>query len=272
MKNILIPVDYSPASRNAANYGLAYAKEKGAKVILVHVFHIPVVVSETPVAIPDFTELEKASLNEMERYVNELKANGTLPEMETLVRPGFVQDELAQIVEEYKIGLIIMGIKGAGKVAEVVVGSNTTAIMREFSCPTIAVPMDAVYKPIKSIVFACDLEKITDDEALAVIKKWVKDNDAKLYLLNVVEKAQQASFSKAVSGITLEHVFEQINHSLHFIENDDLVFAINDFVDKHAVDLVIMIPKKHGFVYSLFHESNTKKMAFHTHTPLMAVH
>lgn len=272
MKNILIPIDYSPASRNAADYGLAYAKDTGAKVILMHVFHIPVVVSETPVAIPDFNELEKANQLEMEHYVADLAKKGILPELSTIVRPGFVLDEISDVIKEQQIDLVIMGIKGAGKVAEVIVGSNTTGVMKDLKCPTIAVPANATYKPAKNIVFACDMQKVKNDSAIDQIKQLVAVNNAKLMVLHVVDQKDHASFDKAVSGITLEHIFENTKHSLHFLENDDMVFAINDFVDKHSADLIVMIPKKHSVLHNLFHESNTKKMAFHSHIPLLAVH
>jgi hypothetical protein len=35
------------------------------------------------------------------------------------------------------------------------------------------------------------------------------------------------------------------------------------------IQLVIMVPEKYGFFKSLFHHSVTKKLAFHTHIPLL---
>jgi hypothetical protein len=32
------------------------------------------------------------------------------------------------------------------------------------------------------------------------------------------------------------------------------------------------MPRKHSLLSSLFHESNTKKMAFHTHIPVLTLH
>src|ERR1051326_7002295 len=38
LKRVLVPVDFSPASRKALHYGVAFAKQFNAEVILLHVF------------------------------------------------------------------------------------------------------------------------------------------------------------------------------------------------------------------------------------------
>ncbi|HET7116027.1 MAG TPA: universal stress protein [Hanamia sp.] len=40
MKNILVPTDFSAASRNAAKYAISFAKVYDAKVILLNVVHL----------------------------------------------------------------------------------------------------------------------------------------------------------------------------------------------------------------------------------------
>jgi hypothetical protein len=41
------------------------------------------------------------------------------------------------------------------------------------------------------------------------------------------------------------------------------------FADREDIQLVITLPQKYGFFESLFHRSVTKKLAFHTHLPLL---
>ena len=50
MKKILVPIDFSPASRNASEYAASLAKAFDAEVYLLHVFMEPVPSSEAPVA------------------------------------------------------------------------------------------------------------------------------------------------------------------------------------------------------------------------------
>jgi nucleotide-binding universal stress UspA family protein len=273
MKTILIPTDFSDSSMNAACYAISLAKQLNSKVILLHIFHIPVVPSEAPVIIVSYEELEKDNMLLMKNFETELRAKTNYEkEIVSIVKPGFVTDELKDVVTEEQVDLIVMGIKGTNKLNEIVIGSNTTSTIKNVDCPTLVIPTDVAFKPVKNIAFACDMDKIEESRALNQIKSLVSVFNSKLMIINVVEHSEKPTFEKALSGVKLENVFESIDHTLHFPEDDDLVFAINDFIDKHAIDLLIMMPRKHSFFGNLFHKSNTKKMAFHTHIPLLAIH
>jgi nucleotide-binding universal stress UspA family protein len=49
------------------------------------------------------------------------------------------------------------------------------------------------------------------------------------------------------------------------------VNGINQFVDEQQVDLVITVPKEHNFFAQLFSSSHTKKLAFHSHVPILVL-
>jgi nucleotide-binding universal stress UspA family protein len=67
-------------------------------------------------------------------------------------------------------------------------------------------------------------------------------------------------------------MFENIEHKFHFIENENMQDAINDFIDHNDMDMLIMLPKKHSFFASLFHKSQTKEMLYQSHIPILALH
>jgi nucleotide-binding universal stress UspA family protein len=273
MKTILVPTDFSDSSMNATCYAVSLAKQLDAKVMLLNVFHIPVVPSETPIMITNFEELEKDIVIQMKSFEANLRAKTNYSkEIKYFVNPGFLVDEIKDVIAENKIDLIIMGITGTSKINELLIGSNTTSVIKNVDCPTLVIPKGATYKSIKNIAFACDMDKIEEGKALNQVKSLINIFKAKLMVINVVNPTEVPSFAKAVSGVKIENVFEKINHTLHFPEDADTVFALNEFIDKRAIDLLVMVPKKHSFLGGLFHKSNTKKMAFHTHIPLLAIH
>jgi hypothetical protein len=47
---------------------------------------------------------------------------------------------------------------------------------------------------------------------------------------------------------------------------------VNNFALDNQIDLIIAVPKEHGFFANLFATSHTKELVFHTHIPLMLVH
>ena len=69
MKIIIVPTDFSPVSENAVRYAVNMAKEIGTSVTLVHVYQIPVSMSDVPVAMVSAEELHEIA----QEKINDLK-------------------------------------------------------------------------------------------------------------------------------------------------------------------------------------------------------
>lgn len=273
MKTILVPTDYSETALNAAEYAIEIAKIMKAKVILLHVFDVPVAVTDIPVVINTYDDFENMKKEQLKKYENKLAAkHGNAVSISSLLRPGFINDEIKEVVNEKKINLIVMGITGAGKLPELLIGSNVSRVIKNIDCPTITVHENIKFHPIKKIALASDYDEIEESHAFKSIIDFVKLFGAKLLLINIIDPTKHSSYKKELSGALLEHIFDDVNHTTSFRKNEDVIEGINKFVDHHHIDLLIMLPKKHTLFSRLFHESNTKKMAFHTHVPLLTIH
>ena len=122
-------------------------------------------------------------------------------------------------------------------------------------------------------MLAYDYEKSINKTVLNPLKEFVKLFKSQVFILNVVyEDEKIPSLENAVAGIKMEHDLEEIRHSYHFIKNEDIVTGINMFVAKEKADMIAIIPRKHNILSNIFQERNTKKMAFHTSIPLLALH
>lgn len=273
METILIPIDFSEVSKNTAEYGIQFAKERNAKLILLHVFHIPVYAGDDVAFMPPYNELEESSVIAMKQFEKELrmKYSFTNP-IENVVKSGFLISEITDLVEGKKISLIIMGISEAGKLSEILLSSNSVGVIKNTNCPTLVVPEGVTYRPINTIVFACDdIEKIAGTNAAKQITEFVELLNSKLIVLTVVESFETLD-QEVLIDAKKEILFEGLNYSVLFIEGDNLVKNINNFIEKNNADLLIMIPRKHTIFSKLFYESNTKKMAFNSPIPLLAIH
>ena len=96
--------------------------------------------------------------------------------------------------------------------------------------------------------------------------------NARLNVLNIDYKNRNFSAQTSTELQNLEYILEEVNHELHFIENENVSDAINDFISTKHMDMLIMIPKKHSFFESLFHKSKSKEMAYQSHIPILALH
>lgn len=275
MKTILVPTDFSPVSKNAALYALELAKAVAAnKIILYNAYQAPVIAEPNmpAVQIMDFDALKSISESSLEQLRSDIVhlCDSTI-ELECLSEFGMLDAGINDVCESTGASIIIMGISGGSNFEEVLIGSTATSVAHNTKVPVIIVPPHAVYSPIEEIVLACDFKKVQETTPVNAIKKLLDATKAKLYVLHVNEH-QKAVDNLPYQKETFEKLLEGYHPEFHFLENEDFVEAINDFSQKHSVDLIITIPKKHGLFDRLFKRSHTKHLAFHTNIPLMCIH
>jgi nucleotide-binding universal stress UspA family protein len=184
---------------------------------------------------------------------------------------GFAVDEINGLVKKKKIDLVVMGVRGAGYLSEKLIGSITTATLREAKIPVLVIPEKVKYKDPKNIVFACDYEANTNMKSLDPLKEIAKTFEGNISIVNVIKDKNLISVDEAVTGVKLDHKLNDVNHSYFFPENDNLVEGINDFAHRNEADMIAIIPHRHNLIERLFQRSTSKKIAFHTDLPLLAL-
>jgi nucleotide-binding universal stress UspA family protein len=273
MKTLLVPTDFSEISSNAIDYAVELSKITHAKIILFHAYHVPVVATEALVAVPDLAQIEKFAVDNLKRIESMIRIKQGHPvAIECVCKCGFAVEEINLFVKEHKTDLIVMGMHGAGYLTEKLIGSVTTSLIRESLCPVLAIDQHVKFKIPKRIVLACDYKHI-HKSLLWPLKEMATLFNAHIYILNVAKESSEGmDLETAVEGLKLDTAFKQIDHSFHSVTNDEVVNGINDYVSKMHMDMVVMIPRQRSFFENLFSGSQTKRMAFHTHVPLLALH
>ena len=66
MKTIIVSVDFSTTSSNAAEFAANLAAFYGADIWLYHAFQIPIALSEFAYPVVDIAEMQKAADHELE--------------------------------------------------------------------------------------------------------------------------------------------------------------------------------------------------------------
>ena len=73
------------------------------------------------------------------------------------------------------------------------------------------------------------------------------------------------------SGLMQEMLME-LKPEYHFITHQDIDEGIMEFSEKNKIDLLVVLPKRHGLLEQLIHRSHTRKLVLHSHVPVMALH
>jgi universal stress protein A len=140
IKSVLVPVDFSPASKRALEYAVGMASQFKATLTLLHVVE--------PVATPDFAasfplaledeSLMAAAKRQLEQTVKAARVPRGMVE-KVLVRFGRSFHEIADAARTRKADLIIISTHGYTGLKHALLGSTTERVVRHAHCPVLVV-------------------------------------------------------------------------------------------------------------------------------------
>jgi nucleotide-binding universal stress UspA family protein len=272
MKTILVPTDFSATAQNSARYALGFANEWGAqKIVIYNAYSMPLA-TEMSWAFLQTEELQKASQENLQQLKTQLMALAPSPvAIETISDFGFLQERIDDIATQVAADLVVMGITGGGKFEEVVMGSNTTHILHHVSVPVLIVPPHATYKPIEKIGWACDYKEVIKTTPAETIKQVVTGLQARLVVVHNDPDPQAFNPELYHNNKVVADLFEKLQPQFALVEGEDFTHAMDDFIEQQHIDMMLVVPKRQGWLASIFKRSHTKRLAFHTHIPLLCV-
>ena len=272
VKTMLVLTDFSDAALNAARYAAALTDQLNtSKLILYHSYDTTWV---PPAAFaplgPGFTESPEMILEKIMDLKNDLEdwvAEHTSIEIRTDERT--LVSAVNMLSQQQHIGLIIAGITGKSDLEKILVGSNTVRLAKESLAPLLIVPPVAAFQPIKTVVFACDLKRVSMSTPVLAIKAFMHALGAKLLILNI--NHDKAHFEPGTINelADLHQLWDDEQPEYHYLEHEDTLTGIMQFADQQGAELVIAVPKEYSFFENIFHRSMTEKIAYHTHLPLL---
>jgi nucleotide-binding universal stress UspA family protein len=165
-----------------------------------------------------------------------------------------------------------MGITGSSRITQVFMGTNTLNVIRNISCPVMIIPPDAKYTGVKKVVLTSDFKDVARTTPFASIIKILDTFKPHLDILNVdsehfVELTDEFKLEKEA----MKDKLQAFNPEFSFLRAYDFVEGISSFVDSRNIDAIITVPRKHNFLSQLFVTSHTKKLAYHSNVPIIAV-
>lgn len=273
MKTIVAPTDFSGSSINAVNYAADLALFTGHSLSILHVYSIPVPVSDTIPVIP-VAEVYSDAKKEMEKLGAELtsRTKGKLTII-TEIRQGAVMNEIYNYCQSTNPWMVVMGAEKAGKLERFLLGGRTTDAIKNLQWPLIIVPGDAKFQAIHRVGLACDLKNVEDTISVKHIETLVWTFKAELYVLHVSNELGARFEDEAIAQTeSLRDMIKHLNPQYKFINDTNVEKGIDEFAQLHHVDLLIVFPKRHGFLHKLFYGSQSKRIALTSHVPLVSIH
>jgi nucleotide-binding universal stress UspA family protein len=214
-------------------------------------------------------DLSMAALENLKSEISFL----TTAKIECIAEEGELISNLRGLVKKSGSELIIMGITGSSRLDQLLIGSNTLSLISQDIAPVLIIPPNAKFKGIKNVVYSSDFRSVERTTPLAPIKSFLDMTGAALHVVNVdsehrIELTEEYKSEKA----KLNSMLSDYKPEYYFIRLFDFTDAISTFSEGHNIDAIITVPRKHSFLESLFKSSHTKKLAYHSHVPILAIH
>lgn len=273
MKKLLVPTDFSDTSKNAARFAVQMAADiQNAKIILIHVSDKITGGSDGSPLTEDDDDRRIILTQALSQLKDELLAVAQAPIEFATENGSSLVDTLTRYVRHQAIDMVIMGITGATRLEQIFMGSNTLEMAKESVCPVLIIPPDAKYRKIRNVVLASDFKEVDTTIPVAPLKATLDLFKPVLHIVNVdsehyVELTDEYKTERA----KLEMMLKDYSPEFYFIRQYDFFDAISQFVEDKNIDVIVIVPKDRSFVSGLFKTSHTKKLAYHSHIPIIAI-
>lgn len=274
MKKILVPTDFSPASEHALRYVCELNRKLGATVLLHHSYVIPVYATEVPILLPTDAELQQASEESLEELTKRFRQNYPDMRFETCVSSGFAEEKIPAVAKDRQADLVVMGTKGASGLREALIGTITAAVMEKSTCPVIGIPEDATWSNFDRIVYATGYAEGDFANADWLID-FARKLEAEIILLHVASARNDKTYEFDAIERFKERLAEESKYpklGFKLLEGKDVYESMARYVEEVKADMLAMTIHHRSTAEKLFDRSMTKRMAYHTHIPLVAFH
>jgi nucleotide-binding universal stress UspA family protein len=273
MKRIIVPVDFSDVSKNAARYAAAMSNDiTGSEVLLYNVFDTHVRGSDGSLLADESEGLKVISENALHNLRLELLPM-TSSVIGILAEAGNLADNLEKLVMRNGGQVVVMGINGASRLEQVVIGSNTLNVIKKDSFPVLIVPPDAQYERIRSVIFASDFKDVLKSTPVIALRNILSLFRPELHVVHIDEDMQAHPGEVFLrEKAAMDNMLQGFNPEYAFLESHDYIVGISNFAKAKKANLVITVPHRHNFFADLFTKTHTEKLVYHTEIPVLAVH
>ena len=287
INKILVPVDFSSYSLNAACYAVQVAQQKNAEITLIHVYYNPVTnpisydhfysfpanVAET------FNEIVENAGELMKEFTKKLNAYLDLHELsairiKTELIGGIAEEAILDFTEAGRFDLMIVGIRGK-EASENWFGSFMTEIINKASIPVLAIPGQATYKEsmFKRLMYATNFDK-SDGIAIRKLIEIAMPLETHISVVHIDETSDNPFVNYDLSHFKEKYIgnVDQVKMSFDLIVNKSRARGIEKYIIDKEIDIIAVTSHKRNIITSLFKPSLTKELLFRLEIPMLIFH
>ena len=271
MKNIVVPTNFSAASANAVRYAANLAMAMNANLYILHFYQLPLMIGDAGMPAESINMLAADAEEEMQNLENVIRNethNGL--RVYTRVEDGYVASKLEEYCDTLQPFAVVMGPEESDALGKILAGAKTIHAARHLHWPLIVVPAGATFKPIHKIALASDFRKVPETLPADLVERLVAEFSAELHII-YASSDSTAGFDPetTLQSAWMDEIMGHQHPAYHFLYGKNIEETITAFAEKQGIDLLIIIPKKHGVFHELFGHDHSKSFLLQSQVPVV---
>jgi nucleotide-binding universal stress UspA family protein len=255
IQKILVPLDFSNASKAALKYAANLCGEDASKEVML---------------LKVLTGEDQGDVKNKMEECQEIFSSISKAPCKWELKNGELIPELIKAQEEGSYDLIVMGTKGSQEEEEVAI-SNTSKLVLEADAPVLVIPESQDSFSINNVALALGRNEIDDSFALGILHNIARDYDAKIHVLTIEPDEISQLVDQDNNESILEYYFETLDYRYSFPKNSDIEIGISEYVKDRKIDLLAILPRNHAKKSKPSEGRLTKLLTLHTEIPLLTI-
>ncbi|HET7000824.1 MAG TPA: universal stress protein [Puia sp.] len=262
MKTILIPLDFTTTSDNALEFAQAWSRNfEYDHIILLKTFYSSfyenvLLTTEYVNVSQEHRKNDMEMLRQWRQEFIDKSSPGVKVSIAVSEKP--LLRSIIEIVESEQADLIVLGSDHYNHFNNSFISSQTIEIAKASPVTVLIVPSISRFKAIQKLLVPIDIQATGLLERLERFRKkspWWADKELMILHVDPKEKSPLRDEAFERNENSLHEFLKDFHHKVYYSNNTSILNGINNFLNEHPADLVVALPGRHSFLYSLTHKS-----------------
>ncbi|QJP35677.1 hypothetical protein F0365_15345 [Nonlabens sp. Ci31] len=267
MKHVLIPIDFTSPSWKVVSCVLSMYLKAGMRFYLIY---------SAAVDLKIDAHVTQRELKERDLKIQLKDLEGLLaPNQKIISLPwkGSFIGNIKEAVVEYDIDLIALNAGCSPACYKGIKANPAKDIITRVKCPVLMVPLDFKCKQAKEIVLLSDFNFIHRARSTNTLVQFVKDNQSHLHILQLHKHSHALTETQDNNKLFLQNTLGDLSHSFHFVIDKTMNEALQFYINRNQVDLVILFAKNINLLeHILFSKTRGGGFDYHKKVPFLIIH
>ncbi|HOA38378.1 MAG TPA: universal stress protein [Flavihumibacter sp.] len=270
MATIVLITNFSTASRNALDYTCRFMEKSKASLLLLNIFSFPGSISDDPIALAAMSEIIYRDEIRLQREAAWVREHFPTVHVRAEMETGVFMDVLRAKAANPETAFLVIGSKGTYNDLlswEV----NIVDAFVDLRKPVLVVPEQLAYKPVEKIAFACNYYRDNLAHAAALLSKIVRFTGAALTVIHVKPPHEIIGEEGTNNKQALQAQLAELQPTYVEPAFPKIIAAIDQYTAAEKIDLLVVIPSRHGIWDGIFRRTHTTDIVHLNHLPLLSL-